>query len=188
MPYKNKERSKEYQREYQKQWRAKNQEKIIEIRKRNAEKAKAYGRFHRSLPEVKEKNRLLAKAYKERCRERRKTDPEFRAHEIEWGKKYRKTAKCQYNLRRKHLRQYGITPEEYDEMFTKQNGVCAICKQSETWKSPNSTIISALTVDHDHTTGKVRGLLCRSCNGGLGRLGDNLDGILKVVQYLQQSQ
>jgi len=57
-------------------------------------------------------------------------------------------------------RDFGITIEEYDAMLTKQGGVCAICK-----RPPNK---NRLAVDHDHTTGEVRGLLCPSCNRAVG--------------------
>lgn len=56
---------------------------------------------------------------------------------------------------------YGV--ENYDEMFAVQNGLCAICDQPETAKGKVN-----LGVDHDHTTGRVRGLLCVSCNRSLG--------------------
>ncbi len=59
-------------------------------------------------------------------------------------------------------RQYGITLAQYDEMLTRQGGTCAICK-----KPPK---VKRLHVDHCHSTGRVRGLLCGSCNGRLGWL------------------
>lgn len=74
-------------------------------------------------------------------------------------------------------RLYGITLEDYVEMFDNQNGVCAICK--EECKTKNS-----LSVDHDHQTGKVRGLLCNSCNGGLGLFKDNINILRKAIEYL----
>ena len=66
--------------------------------------------------------------------------------------------------RKKHFkRSYGITIEDYETMFANQNGVCKICQK--TCKSGKN-----LAVDHCHKTGKVRGLLCATCNTSLGRI------------------
>lgn len=71
-------------------------------------------------------------------------------------------AKAAY-ARSVHLKtKFGITPEEYDAMLHKQRGKCAICRQ------PEKVVGKSLAVDHDHKTGKVRGLLCGSCNQLLG--------------------
>lgn len=81
--------------------------------------------------------------------------------------------------RRKHLlRTYGITPERYDEMLEKQGHVCAICKRPERIEGRN------LCVDHCHSTGEVRGLLCNACNIALGKLEDNLESIKAAIRYL----
>lgn len=74
---------------------------------------------------------------------------------------------------------YGITPTQYDELVAFQNGVCAICFQKE-------KIHRYLLVDHDHGTGKVRGLLCSNCNVGLGRFSDNYNLLLKAVEYIRK--
>jgi len=80
--------------------------------------------------------------------------------------------------RLKHL--YGITPEQYDEMFDAQKGVCAICEAP-----PNK---KRLNIDHDHKTGKVRGLLCAPCNRWIGRMGDDPERILQAVAYLEAAR
>ncbi len=77
---------------------------------------------------------------------------------------------------------YGITSEEYERMLESQGGCCAICKCP-----PPDHRKKFLAVDHDHVTGKVRGLLCDNCNRGIGLLGDSLDRILDVVEYLRDS-
>lgn len=61
---------------------------------------------------------------------------------------------------------YGITLTQYNEMFEKQNGVCAICGKPET--ATNQYGLVKLAVDHNHLTGAVRGLLCGKCNKALG--------------------
>ena len=81
------------------------------------------------------------------------------------------------NARDRHyLRNYGITLREYNNMLVKQNGVCAICEQSCT---------KELAVDHDHCTGKVRGLLCKNCNLGLGHFLDNTSYLNSAIKYLE---
>ena len=92
------------------------------------------------------------------------TDPEKRQQRLESGKQWRlknahKVAAA--TIRRKLFRKFGITPEQYEVMSTKQKGVCALCK-----KLPHPK--RRLAVDHNHETGKVRGLLCDFCNRHLG--------------------
>jgi len=79
-----------------------------------------------------------------------------------------------------YLRQYGITLEEYDNLYTIQQGVCCICSKPETVKS-------RLCVDHSHITGKVRGLLCTHCNTALGHLFDNVALLEKAIIYLNEN-
>lgn len=84
-----------------------------------------------------------------------------------------------------NLKKYGITPENYQELFKRQNGCCAICKSSEV-----STTRRAynLFVDHDHETGKVRGLLCHHCNAGLGQFKDKTESLQKAIEYLNANR
>lgn len=66
-------------------------------------------------------------------------------------------------------RHFGITLQQYDEMFLAQDGVCAICKHPESVRyNKNSDKIKRLAVDHCHETGKIRGLLCTRCNPAVG--------------------
>lgn len=75
---------------------------------------------------------------------------------------------------------YGITLEDYNFLLEKQNEKCKICNnECPTGKS--------LAVDHNHETGKVRGLLCKNCNIGLGMFFDNLDFLESAVLYLKSS-
>jgi hypothetical protein len=70
-------------------------------------------------------------------------------------------------------RNYGITLDDYNKMYEEQNGCCAICGKSE-----------SLAVDHDHSTGKIRALLCHKCNKGLG-LFDECPSILSnAISYV----
>lgn len=73
---------------------------------------------------------------------------------------------------------YGIQPGEYDIRYKAQGGTCAIC-QTATGSSKR------LAVDHNHTTGSVRGLLCGPCNRFVGRLRDSPDAFLRAHKYLR---
>lgn len=86
--------------------------------------------------------------------------------------------------RARHLKEaYGITPEEFDRMYEAQHGLCAICGKPETHKTPRGFVYK-MSVDHDHNTGKVRALLCRSCNSGIGKLGDSSELAFRAALYL----
>ena len=74
---------------------------------------------------------------------------------------------------------YGITLEEYNQMLVKQGCRCKICQKSQ------GDLKRALCVDHDHITGKVRGLLCDTCNRSLGLLKDNVNILERAVKYLE---
>lgn len=84
---------------------------------------------------------------------------------------------------RANLKQwYGMTLAEYDTLFERQQGRCAICQQPEPVK--DGGIVKRLHVDHDHTTGKVRGLLCQCCNMGLGNFKDQANLLESAAHYL----
>lgn len=74
--------------------------------------------------------------------------------------------------RKRDLGKYGISEEDYDKLFEKQKSVCAICGKPETRKQNDK--ITLLCVDHDHETGVVRGLLCHTCNIGIGMLNSTI--------------
>lgn len=78
---------------------------------------------------------------------------------------------------------YGITPDQYVLMMESQNYSCAICGK----KFGTSTQMDGPCVDHDHTTGVVRGLLCRRCNMGIGFFENNLDNIINAYIYLEEA-
>ena len=76
---------------------------------------------------------------------------------------------------------YNITLEEYEEMSIKQNHKCAICGSPE-MNNKNKV----LCVDHNHTTNKIRGLLCGLCNTGLGNFLDNSRRLVNAIKYLKK--
>ena len=80
---------------------------------------------------------------------------------------------------------YGITYEEYEAMLEKQNGQCAICGTTDPSAQNNR---QHFCVDHCHTTGQVRGLLCDQCNTALGKFKDNINYLENAITYLQQTK
>ena len=93
---------------------------------------------------------------------------------------YRKNLEgaCISSRKRNLKRAYGITVEEYDALLELQGGVCAICG--------NPPDRSRLSVDHNHSTGQIRGLLCNSCNVGIGHFRDSQDLLAKASEYLDK--
>ena len=77
------------------------------------------------------------------------------------------------------LKTYGITIEDYNHMLTIQNFTCASCKRHQ------SMFKKALVVDHNHKTGKVRGILCSGCNLALGNISEDPDKLIKLAAYIR---
>lgn len=81
--------------------------------------------------------------------------------------------------RKNHLRKkYKITEEDYKSMLAAQSNCCAICGKDQSTSTKN------MHVDHDHTTGKIRELLCNNCNTLLGFAAEDRDILLKAIEYL----
>jgi len=76
---------------------------------------------------------------------------------------------------------YGLTREQWQVMYNKQNGSCAICGKSQ------DKLRYILQIDYDHGTCKVRGLLCKKCNLGIGMFGEDVENINKAMRYLEKS-
>ena len=78
---------------------------------------------------------------------------------------------------RKLAWRYGMTADQYQEMLAIQDGCCAVCRRKQ--------VRCRLAVDHDHHTGRVRGLLCDSCNRAIGQFGDDPARIRQAAEYLE---
>ena len=104
-----------------------------------------------------------AGGYKPQCM------PCYRAYQKEQRKKITPTMRRDFWVKHK----YGITLEQQTQMLKVQGGLCAICKQP----------MLRLCVDHCHTTGHIRGLLCTPCNTGLGAFKDNPDSLNNAINY-----
>lgn len=87
-----------------------------------------------------------------------------------------------YEERRKH-KLYGVSPEQFQEMLNKQNGLCAICRKPE--KRTRNGKLTMLAVDHCSAGGHVRALLCASCNTALGLLKHSVSMAERVLKYLR---
>jgi len=99
----------------------------------------------------------------------------------EWFARRRKsdpTLHARHNLRRA-IRQLGITAEEYEAALASQDGICAICGGGPTYTHHR------LVLDHDHTTGAFRGLLCGRCNVLLSHALDDPALLHKAAAYLE---
>jgi hypothetical protein len=155
-----KERKKR-QRARVKRWRVANSEKVrAQSAKWRAANLQKVKNYHKQNPE-----------------KHKATVAKWRAKNPERVKKILQNAK---------LKRYGITFEQYTKLSVTQNGVCAICRKPETWIQKGT--LSLLSVDHDHVTSKVRGLLCHSCNVGLGHFKDDALTLRAAASYLEETR
>ena len=90
-----------------------------------------------------------------------------------------------FHWRSKLKRQYGFSDEEYDRLLKKQKGLCAICRRKEIAMYRGK--VRKLAVDHCHKTNTVRGLLCMSCNQGLGKFYDSPRLLRGAAMYLESA-
>jgi len=93
------------------------------------------------------------------------------------GKEYFRNYRC--------MTLYGITLEEAEKLLESQGNTCALCKKEVQFLPGFS---NAAHIDHCHSSGKVRGILCGNCNTALGKLGDSVETIKNVLKYLEQGK
>jgi len=96
------------------------------------------------------------------------------------------SSKDRYNLNKTRetslQRMYGITVEDYDTLLKEQSGKCAVCGS----ENPGRHDAKNFAIDHDHDTGKIRGLLCQGCNIGIGHLDDDPERLEAAAAYLRK--
>jgi len=115
--------------------------------------------------------------YRERARQWAAENPERRAA---YQAEYRNRPERKRVMRDLYYRRtYGISADEVDAMLEAQSGGCAICGEK-----PER--LASMHVDHDHEQGHLRGLLCLSCNQGLGQFRDDPATLLRAIVYLRQ--
>ena len=148
---------KEKRRAYMREYYAANKEKF---RPKSPEKRDEYNANRREKYSA---DPVMQEKYRLSAREWRAANPERRQDQ--------------------RMRKYGITDAEYQRMFDGQSGKCAICRSDSTGHRGQSR----LHVDHCHTTGVVRGLLCLSCNHGIGKFRDSIERLERAIEYLRKS-
>jgi hypothetical protein len=114
-----------------------------------------------------------------RCRECRRLQERerYRANrEVILGRQRRSERCRRFASHYKRQRKYGITPEEFGALAAAQNHRCAICDRA----------IEPLCIDHDHHSGKIRGLLCNGCNVGIGYLGEDPARLRAAAHYVKR--
>lgn len=112
--------------------------------------------------------------------------PQAKRNRQEWAAKNQAHVKAYHKVYNadpvyklsKRAAKYDITPDDYNKMLQDQDNQCAICKDIFT---------GTPFIDHDHSTDKVRGLLCSGCNFGLGYFKDNIPSLKQSIQYLRRA-
>jgi hypothetical protein len=125
---------------------------------------------------------------KEKAKKYRIEHPE-KYNSSEYQKNYRDNHKEQsqkYHTEWHLKKKYNLSLTQYNKMLEEQNGVCAICGNKETVKDKRTNVIRKLSVDHNHTTGKIRDLLCDSCNNLLGQIKENINICYLLIDYLNK--
>lgn len=139
-----------------------------EWKKENRERSREIARnsYHKNRDKILAKRRENSEHYTIKNKEWRKANPE----------------KAAVIYRRRNLKQkYDLTIEEWDALAISQNYECAICHSDCSEKG-------SLVVDHDHDTGAIRGLLCKTCNRGIGLLKDSVNVLLNAANYLARTK
>jgi hypothetical protein len=104
------------------------------------------------------------------------------AYSKAYAVQYRQKPEVRQTLWERNLwKNYKMTPGEFNALWEKQNGRCAICAVN---MSPRGRSTDSVAVDHHHGSGAVRGLLCQACNRGLGLFYDNPEYLQSAVEYL----
>ena len=144
---------------------------------------KSYTEFHKDKYK-KDGHRCLCKVCQQLAHTKRyEKDPEGqRARVRDYRKRVKETSpeKLYLSHRKTALKKiYNLTLEDYNILLLSQEGKCKICG-----RLPNKKL---LAVDHCHSTGKIRGLLCSNCNTTLGLMNDNIEALQIMITYLKDS-
>lgn len=137
------------------------------------EQIKKYNKEYFARPDVIARAKIRNAKYRQRRQEYKKTPKGIISEKKYRSKPETRTLKEWERIKRR----YGISQKDYNELVKKQNGVCVICSTESKEK---------LHIDHNHNTGKVRGLLCGNCNRGIGLFHDKIYLLLNAVSYLEK--
>jgi hypothetical protein len=172
--------TKEEKKIYQKKYEIVNKQRIRELRIqrdiKNKEKIRNQQIIYKlkNSEKIKEYNKTWRKNNSEKAKEWVMNNKDKRKIIDKNYKSNNKEKVISYKLKKN----YGITLAQYNEMLTNQNNSCLICNTNQ------NELSKKLVVDHDHLTGKVRGLLCDKCNRGLGHFNDNIETLIQAIKYL----
>jgi Recombination endonuclease VII len=98
----------------------------------------------------------------------------------------RKQANPGWDNERKLNKLYGLSREQYSALLAEQDGLCAVCHGPEKKIEHRTGVLRSFAVDHNHETGKVRGLLCSRCNMVMGQLEESVDLLHDMIKYLEK--
>lgn len=108
----------------------------------------------------------------------------IKSYQKEYHNEYRKRDDVQQWFFEKNLRlNYGITENDFLELWENQDGKCMIC---DTNLIPRGRKHNCVAIDHNHLTDEIRGLLCRGCNSGIGHFKDNPEVLIAAANYLKE--
>jgi hypothetical protein len=154
-------------------------------------KAKRHRKRKEEQPEALARYSVAAKAKR---REAYRNDPEFRALLLERSKACNRAMDpAKKSMRRLVYRLrgvYSMSLEQYKALYDAAGGKCQVCAVEIAPEHSAGAIQDGVkrNVDHDHDTGRIRGLLCPRCNRGLGYLGDDLTNYVRAARYLERHQ
>ncbi len=182
----NPEMSKEHRRKYGQSPKGKAQKKRYNGSHREEQKVshrkhykehKEKIREHNQIPEVKQRRKAYMKTYNKKYYE--KNEDVLKIYEKEYKQRSDVKARDKVGMWQNNLKiKYGLTMEDYNKMLKKQGGTCVICRNGNNRRK--------LCVDHNHKTGKVRGLLCDSCNFTIGHSKEDINLLKKAIKYLEE--
>jgi hypothetical protein len=171
------------------EFKAENRARVNKYRADNLElvRAKDKARSPKKYAESKEYRRAYAKNNRDRVRAYQQAYHAEHKEEIAAKRAayYRARGKV---LARAHARKkkYGLSPEALSQLMENQEGLCAICSRGVADDTTSKD--HKASVDHDHVTGAVRGILCQSCNLALGMFKDDIRIVTNAVGYLRSVQ
>ena len=166
------------------------------------ERKRAWWREYRQRPEVKEKRREHQRKYaqrpevKEKRREHQRT-PEVKERVKErvrkWGQRedvrHRRLERTRRDEVRERLRdrKYGLAPGQLDAVFEATRGLCPVCLRKMIKPSGKRVCAQTAATDHDHDTGRFRGILCHRCNAKLSRSWFTIGNLQRALMYKKRT-
>ena len=152
--------------EYHKEYYQKNKKKLL---------SRSKSRYSSMTPEQQERQRQYQREYYRNNKEK----------SVEYSRKYRADPENRVREWERMIeKKFGMDRHDYQNMLDEQNGTCAICDGTETHSQRTE---GRLSIDHCHTTGKVRGILCNQCNSLLGWARDDINTLQRAIEYLETS-